>query len=141
MTALRAPTGDVERWLITDKDSGGVYGVVWDVYWFNARERGAQFYMEGISSGRLEVLWYPPSQEEKQTGQYQSGAQIAEANGLKLSGTEDVQQFPPSAPKRWVQCPEIYTFKSRRNGIASSSFCGKEKGHEGKHKGWRKEWE
>ncbi len=135
-TTPRAPTGDVERWLITDKDSGGVYGVDWQIYWFEARASGAQFYMEG-SIGRLLVLWYPPSAEEKASGQYRSGKQIAEDNGLKLHGTEDVRQFPPPPPKRWVQCPEVYMFKNR----VTTTLCTKEKGHEGKHKGWRKEWE
>ena len=132
----RAPTGDVERWLITDKESGGVYGVDWQIYWFDARARGAQFYMDG-DIGRLEVVWHPPSVEEKESGRYLSGSEIAGRCGLKLHGAEDVQQYPPAPPARHVQCPEIYTFK---NGV-SSSFCTKEKGHEGKHKGWRKEWE
>jgi hypothetical protein len=135
----RAPTGDVERWLITEKESGAVYGVVWDVYWFSARARGAAFYFwqtEG-SIGRLEVTWCPPSPEEKASGAYRSGRQIADDYGRKLGSLKDVQQSPPTAPKRRVQCPEIYTFK---NGV-SSSFCTKEKGHDGKHKGWRKEWE
>jgi len=136
MSSVRAPTGDIERWLITDKDSGGVYGVDWQIYWFDARASGAQFYMDG-NIGRLEVVWHPPSPEEKATGQYLSGKELAALHGLKLHGTKDVRQFPPDAPKRWVQCREVYTFK---NGI-TSIWCTHEKGHDGKHKGWRKEWE
>jgi hypothetical protein len=136
MSTLRAPTGDVERWLITDKDSGGVYGVGWDVYWFDLRARGAAFYVEG-RVGQIEVNWHPPSAEEKASGKYLTGLELAEATGRDWRGREDLEVYPPSPPKRRVQCPEIYTFK---NGT-SSSFCTKDKNHEGKHKGWRKEWE
>jgi hypothetical protein len=94
--SVRAPTGNIERWLISDKDTGKIYGVVWDMYWFDARSRAAAFYTGGII-GRLEVSWDPPSLREKETGEYLSGREIAQLRGVKLMALVDVQQFPPRA--------------------------------------------
>lgn len=39
-----APSGNLERWLVTHKRTGGVIGVTWNHLWHAARERAELFY-------------------------------------------------------------------------------------------------
>lgn len=79
----RAPTGQVERWLVTHKATGGVLGIVWDHYWFGARARAEWFYKVPLDA--LTLLHMPLLPEERtESDEAFSGVELAKALGMKM---------------------------------------------------------
>jgi len=79
---LSAPTGNVERWLVMHKRSGGVLSVVWDHYWFGARARAE--WVEKLPRDDLVLEHMPLLEVEKGAPHPMSGEQLAKALGLKM---------------------------------------------------------
>jgi hypothetical protein len=85
----KAPTGQVERWLVIHKRTGGVLGVAWDHYWFGARARAEWYYKVPLDA--LTLRHMPLLQVEKDAQCNMSGEQLVKALGLKMH-TEVVVQ-------------------------------------------------
>jgi hypothetical protein len=74
------PSGNLERYLVSHRETRGVLGVVWDYSWFLARERAAQTHT--ISRELLYIELMPLFPDE--TDGRLSGKQIAERLGRTL---------------------------------------------------------
>jgi hypothetical protein len=78
----RAPTGNVERWLVTHRGTGGVLGVVWNHYWFGARARAE--WVHKMPRDDLVLQHMPLLPVEQDTPHPMSGLQLATALGKKM---------------------------------------------------------
>lgn len=78
----KAPTGQVERWLVTHKATGGVLGIVWDHYWFGARARAEWYYKVPLDA--LTLRHMPLFEDEKSREHGSSGEMLAERLGMKM---------------------------------------------------------
>ncbi len=129
-----APSGGVERWLVSHRESLGVICVVWEYSWFRAREKAEGFCKIDRDSLYLEHM---PLFEDEKSGETTTlpGWMIANRLGRKLH--KDPLGVSTVEPAIFTQCPEWFIFK---NGTTSVR-CTKEKGHvDGKHRGWRATW-
>jgi len=135
----KAPTGQIERWLVTHKATGGVLGIVWDHYWFGARARAEWFYKVPLDA--LTLRHMPLFEDEKTREHGSSGKMLAERLGMKMHTEPVVSRVDHEAgvivaePRHAGQCPEIFLHK---NG--TGVFCTLGYGHKGEHSGFRKRW-
>ena len=93
-----APTGNVERWLVTHKQTGGVLSVVWDHYWFGARARAE--WVHKLSRDNLELRHMPQFEDEKSREHGLSGEMLAERLGMKMHVERVVKDVEPPATVR-----------------------------------------
>jgi len=77
----KAPTGQVERWLVIHKRTGDVLSVVWDHYWFGARARAE--WVHKMPRDQLE-LRHMPLLPIEQSKHLLNGLELAKALGMKM---------------------------------------------------------
>lgn len=82
-----APSGKLERWLVSHKGTNGVLGVVWHDYWFGARELAEGTHKE--YRDRLYIELMPLFEDELAGAPRLSAAGIANRLG-RLPHTEKV---------------------------------------------------
>jgi hypothetical protein len=78
----RAPTGNVERWLVTHRGTGGVLSVVWDHYWFGARARAE--WVHKLPRDDLTLTLTPLLPVEQGAPHPLNGIELATALGMKM---------------------------------------------------------
>ncbi len=74
----------LKRWLVMVKDTGAVLSVVWDHWWFQARENAEQVHRDEFRIGQLLVEECPLLPEEEKREHPYSAAQLAPLLGKTL---------------------------------------------------------
>jgi hypothetical protein len=165
-----APTGNVERWLVTHKQTGGVLSVVWDHYWFGARARAE--WVHKLSRDDLELRHMPQFEDEKSREHGLSGEMIATRLGMKMHVepvVKEVNHATGTITLGQRQCGMTFTFSDEPDEhftcvlpyfhagghcaflgrICPAEFvfrsgghvdCRREAGHRGEHRGYKKRW-
>ena len=155
-----APTGNVERWLVTHKQSGGALSVVWDHYWFGARARAE--WVHKMPRDQLE-LRHMPLLPIEQSKHLLNGLELAKALGMKMYAEPVVSRVDHEAgvitaeprrcdmtfsyndePDKFLTCvlPSNHAGEHRAfTGLHCPEIgCRREAGHRGEHHGYKKRW-
>lgn len=97
---------EIQRWLVSHKESGGVLSVVWDKKWYAARERAEQVWHDEFRRDQLLVEPQPLLPEERGREHPHSAAQLAVALNRRMHHGKDelsmdaaVAQIAAALPK------------------------------------------